>query len=89
MSSKKTAIINPGADLYRKVLAGFIIKGTTLRAYCHDQSDNHAYARQVLLGERNGPSAQEFRQRLAAAAGLIKPNRKVRMASELLTLEAA
>ena len=81
--------VKPGLPLYRHVLAGFVLKGSTLRAYCRRHSDDHCYARQVLLGDRDGPAAREFRQRLARAAGLTIRAGAIRLSNPIETSEAA
>ena len=88
-ATNKGKLPKPSASLYRHVRAGFVIKGHSLSRYCKDNKDELVYARQVLLGQRNGPKAREFRQRLITAAGLLNPNSPVRLADDVATSEAA
>lgn len=85
-----TAIaLKPGDPLYRRVRAEFVARGDSLNEWCTRNGHVMPYARQVLLGERNGPAARELRQRLATAAGLLPPPGPIRMASDIETSEAA
>jgi hypothetical protein len=60
--------LNSGEDLYRRVRAGFVANGTSLRAFC---IANHVFpqnARDCLLGIWRGPRAQALRRQLMQAS---------------------
>jgi hypothetical protein len=65
--------IPPSRALYRAVLAGFIMADTTLTAWCRENGLDRAWARQCLLGMRDGPAARALRRRIAEAAGALLP----------------
>ena len=58
------------SDLYRSVRAAFIMQGTSLSEWCRAQGVTRQYAEKVLKGEKRGPSAQAFKQRVVAASGV-------------------
>jgi hypothetical protein len=51
-----------------RVKAGFVLKGTSLHAWCRDNDVSPSYAHAVLTGATNGPAAQALRQRLLNAS---------------------
>ena len=63
-----TAEPEPGTDLLRQVMAGFVLQGTTLTEWCREHGESRVHARVALLGERNGPKAQALRAKLIDAS---------------------
>ena len=51
-----------------RVRAGFILQGSTLKAWCRGERVDYAYAHKVVDGKTNGPKAKALRQRIVAAA---------------------
>ncbi|MFI3273733.1 hypothetical protein [Vibrio sp.] len=62
---------NSNNDLYTKVKAGFLLKGTSLHRWCIDNEVKRQAAAQALKGIWNGPKSNELKQRLIEAAGLV------------------
>lgn len=60
----------PGIDLYRKVMGGFVTQGTTLTAWCRKEGLHQSNSRTCLTGSWDGPRARELRARLCKAAGV-------------------
>ena len=60
----------PGLDLHRKVRAGFVSKGTSLKRWCIDQAITPSNACDALIGRWNGPKGVALRNRLIKAAGV-------------------
>lgn len=58
----------PSQYLLRRVQAGFVLQGTSLRAWCLKQQINPTLARSALLGSWNGPRGKQMRARVAQAA---------------------
>lgn len=56
--------------LYRKVRGGLIAKGSSLTEWCEQQGVLRQTAYKALVGERNGPKAQQLRTQLAAEVGV-------------------
>ncbi len=56
--------------LYRQVRGGLISKGSTLTEWCAQQGVLRQTAYKALVGERNGPKAQQLRTQLAAEVGV-------------------
>lgn len=55
-------------DYNARVKAGFILRGTTLGAWCRANGVWPSYAYMVLKGSTNGPTAQALRQQLLTAS---------------------
>ncbi len=68
---KSAANINSftGEQLYRHVKAGFIVKGTSLAAWCRENRVNPTNARAALMGSWSGPSAKSLCVKLLRASG--------------------
>jgi hypothetical protein len=63
--------------LYQQVRAGFIVKHTTLNAFCVANDIDTSNATRALKGKSNGPTAKALVRRLAKAAGVkIKKHSK-------------
>jgi hypothetical protein len=58
----------PSVFLYQFVRARFVLKGTTLNAWCIDNKVTREWAAQCLSGRRTGPAAKALVQRLLAAS---------------------
>lgn len=50
------------------VRAGFIIQGTTFKAWCRDHGIDPSYAHAVVAGRTNGRNALALRARILAAS---------------------
>jgi len=50
------------------VRAGFIIQGTTFKAWCRGAGIDPSYAHYVVTGRHNGPKALALRTRILQAA---------------------
>ena len=55
-------------SLYRSVMAGFVLQGTTLNHWCSRNDVSRSWAFQCLTGRRTGPAADALVARLVAAA---------------------
>lgn len=51
-----------------EIRAGFILKGTSFKAWCRENRIDPGYAHKVAAGRLNGPSACELRARLIAVS---------------------
>lgn len=51
------------------VRAGFILRGTTFKAWCRMHRIDPGYAHHVASGRTNGPKARLLRERLLDASG--------------------
>lgn len=51
-----------------KVKSGFILQGTTFKAWCRAESVDPAYAHHVLAGHHAGRKAQALKARIMSAA---------------------
>lgn len=58
----------PSKELLRRVQAGFVLQGESLRAWCRKNELSPSAARSALLGTWDGPTGREWRQRLCTAA---------------------
>lgn len=58
----------PGIVLHRRVRAGFIERGTSLKAWCRSEGVAYSNARDVLIGSWNGPKGKALRARIVDAA---------------------
>ncbi|CAK6715499.1 conserved hypothetical protein (fragment) [Vibrio harveyi] len=63
-------INNQDSDLYTKVKAGFLLRGTSLHRWCIDNGVKRQAAAQALKGIWNGPKSTDLKQKLIEAAGL-------------------
>ncbi len=64
--------IPTGTALLLVVRAGFVAQGTTLTSWCQEQGVARNWARQVLLGLRDGPAARRLRAQIIDAARVKK-----------------
>lgn len=62
--------ISPSKDLYNKVKAGFIIKGTTLGAWCRESGVKQSNVMSCLVGSWDGPKAKVLRAKLIIESGV-------------------
>lgn len=69
-TNKRRLHIEPGADLYNRVRAGFIACGTSFNKWCQEHGVHRQNARLCLLGAWNGPKAQVLRRMLVTDAGV-------------------
>ncbi len=60
----------PSLDLYQRVKAGFVLQGTSLKAWCRENGTNLPNARAALVGTWNGPAGKAMRARIVSAAML-------------------
>ena len=56
------------------VKTGFILNGTTFKAWCRENDVDPGYAHHVVNGKTNGPKAKRLRDRIAQAAGAQRCN---------------
>lgn len=56
------------------IRAGFVLQGTTFRAWCIHNGIDPGYAHRVAAGLNNGPAAVELRSRITAASK-VEPSR--------------
>lgn len=59
----------PSVQLAREVRAAFILKGTTLKAWCRANNTHFSNARNCLVGSWDGPAARKMRARLIKDSG--------------------
>ena len=59
----------PPNELLRIVRAGFVARGTSLAAWCRNESVSRQYATKVLKGAGGGPKARTLRARLVSESG--------------------
>jgi hypothetical protein len=59
-------------QFYARVKAGFVLKETSLHAWCIRNKIRRQNARDALLGEWTGDGANALRERLAIEAGITK-----------------
>lgn len=64
--------VEPSQRLLDLVLAGFRLQRTTFNAWCRDHDISRVFCRQAVVGERNGPAAQELRRQVCEAAGAAR-----------------
>lgn len=50
------------------VKSGFLLQGTTFKAWCRLQGLSPSYAHEVVAGKTNGPKARALRAQIVAAA---------------------
>lgn len=53
------------------VKAGFILKGTSMRAWCQAQGVDTGYASKALAGKQSGPKAQALKDRIIQASRAV------------------
>ena len=63
--------LKPGPDLYQRVRAGFVMKGTSLTRWCREKGINPTGARTALTGGWNGPKGRQLRSDLIKASGIL------------------
>ncbi|EGQ7958165.1 hypothetical protein LFR94_004489 [Vibrio vulnificus] len=63
--------IDPGKELYNKVKAGFIIKGTTLGAWCRQSGVKQQNVMSCLIGSWDGPKAKMLRAKVIQESGIV------------------
>jgi len=56
--------VEPSADLYNRVRAGFILQGSNLSAWCKEQGLHPTNAKACLVGMWGGPKGTELRERI-------------------------
>lgn len=57
---------NSAADL-AAIRAGFILQGTTFKAWCRGEGVDPGYAHHVVTGQQAGPKAQALKTRILQA----------------------
>lgn len=57
-------------DRHRMVRAGFILKGTSLAAWCRENGVKHQNAHKAIIGTWTGPKAKSLLTRIMIAAGI-------------------
>jgi hypothetical protein len=55
-------------DIAPQVRAGFVLRGTSLRAWCRANDIDPGYAHKVLAGKTQGPKALKLRAKLFEAS---------------------
>jgi hypothetical protein len=58
----------PSLSLHLRVRLGFILQGSTLKAWCRQNGVHSSNARAALVGFWNGPGAKRLRERIVKAA---------------------
>lgn len=59
-------------ERHRRIRAGFVLKGTTLQAWCIKNGVKRQNADKALLGQWNGPKARSVVQQIMADAGIAE-----------------
>lgn len=62
--------LSPGQSLYATVRAGFIVRGTTLNAWCRENDVARPTVVAALMGTWNGPKGRAMRERVVVASGI-------------------
>jgi hypothetical protein len=62
--------LKPGPELLKAIRAGFVMRGTTLHAWCKKHDIHRANATNALLGGWRGPKGRAIGERIAKAAGI-------------------
>ncbi len=70
MNNKTESKNCAGEQLYRKVLAGFTLKGSSFSRYCQDNDINRANARSAIMGVWNGDKGKALAKQIIKAAGV-------------------
>lgn len=63
-----TSVIKPQTNVLSQVRAGFVLRGTTLHAWCRKHKIDPGYAHKILSGKNSGPSAILLKRRLLDAS---------------------
>lgn len=61
---------DPSLALYNEVRAAFILKGSSLGAWCRKNGFRIQNARATLTGTWNGPAGRKLRARICKEAGI-------------------
>ncbi|MEC7308551.1 hypothetical protein [Vibrio crassostreae] len=61
---------NADIDLYTKVKAGFLLRGTTFSRWCIENNVQRQNATQALKGVWNGPKSTELKEKIIKSAGV-------------------
>ncbi len=69
MDTNKTV---PSIALYRRVMAGFILQGDSLGAWCRRRNIRHHNAKSALMGSWDGPKGRALRTELIESSGITK-----------------
>lgn len=65
----ETPVVTEGSQELLQLVRGlFVIQGTSLKSWCEENGIKLQNARHYLLGNRNGPVACEWRERIVRAA---------------------
>ena len=67
--------LSPSKELYLKVRAGFIARGTSLHKWCDEQGIKPSNARIALIGGWDGPKGKALRNQLIKESGISAPSR--------------
>ncbi|MEC7308559.1 hypothetical protein [Vibrio crassostreae] len=70
LNTTKINQIIPSKELYNKVKAGFIIKGTTLGVWCRESGVKQSNVISCLVGSWDGPKAKILRSKLIMESGV-------------------
>lgn len=70
MLAEKREHAAPGLDLFLRVRAAFVARGTSLNRWCIEHKVQPTNARLCLTGAWDGPKGRRLRQRILVAAGL-------------------
>lgn len=57
-----------GKARYQRVRVGFVLQGTSLNKWCHENRTNTQNVRDAFLGRWQGPKATELMERVALAS---------------------
>ncbi len=60
---------DPGEWLYRLVMAAFVLRGSSLNAWCRTNGVDRSHARLCLLGAWDGPKARGLRANIMNEIG--------------------
>lgn len=63
-------LTTPGRDLYNRVRAGFILKGSSLTAWCNANGVKQQNALHCLIGSWDGPKSKELRKKMVFDSGI-------------------
>lgn len=67
--SQNNIQVDGDAKRYQKVRAAFIVKGTTLTAWCAENGTRIQNVRDAMFGRWKGPRAEELVARVVEASG--------------------
>ena len=68
--AKVVSEVPPERQLNARVRAAFVMKGTTLHAWCGENGVDPAHAYKALIGQWRGPAGHALVARIKAAAGV-------------------